>query len=302
MSRNEELIAEFDFERHVFGRGESRMVIGDLCDGRVVKGRAAEGALETGLTYRFYGQWTRHPKYGQQFAFSSFTQALPAGQRGTVAYLQRCRGIGRKRALKIWEKFNSESLTVLKDRPAEVAEAVGIKEEVAVEAAEFFRRIERIEGITIELTELLAGKGFPRRLVETVIGEWGAEGPGMIRDNPYVLMQFSGCGFVRCDQLYLELGKDSAAIERQARCAWYVLHKDSEGHTWQPIGVVYDAINQNVAGAEVDCVAAIAWGIENDLIVARDHGGQQWVAEAVRAAAEERLARGVRTAEVDYVA
>jgi exodeoxyribonuclease V alpha subunit len=133
-----ELTGEFDFERHVFGRGDARTIIGTLEDGTIVKGRAIEGRLETGMPYRFYGHWTEHPKYGKQFAFQSFTLVQPSGERGTIQYLQRGPGIGRKRAIAIWAAFGEEALEVVRTQPGRVAEAVGLPEGKAIEAAAYF--------------------------------------------------------------------------------------------------------------------------------------------------------------------
>jgi len=88
MHRTEELTGVFDWEKHVFQPDdpEQRTLIGTLENGTVVKGRAARGALECGLAYRFLGHWTTHPKFGRQFHFSSFAPAMPAGERATVKY------------------------------------------------------------------------------------------------------------------------------------------------------------------------------------------------------------------------
>ncbi|KKK80721.1 hypothetical protein LCGC14_2820680, partial [marine sediment metagenome] len=70
-----------------------------------IKGPSEEGALDYDLSYRFYGRWVNHHKYGRQFVFSSFTLSSPYGERGTVKYLAKADGIGRRRAQQIWNLF-----------------------------------------------------------------------------------------------------------------------------------------------------------------------------------------------------
>ena len=45
-----------------------------------VKGPAEEFELEAGITYRFYGRYVEHPRYGRQFHFQTFTVAAPHGK------------------------------------------------------------------------------------------------------------------------------------------------------------------------------------------------------------------------------
>ncbi len=290
MAKAIEVIGEFDYERHVFGRGDARTIIGTLEDGTVVKGRAAEGRLETGMPYRFYGHWTEHPKYGKQFAFQSFTLVQPSGERGTIQYLQRGPGIGRKRAVAIWAAFGEEALEVVRTQPGRVAEAVGLPEGKAIEAAAYFAALAGLEKVTIELADLLGNRGFPRTLAEALLGEFGNDAPNVVKSNPYILMRFRGVGFLRADQLYLELGHPADAITRQAYCIHHAIASDQEGHTWHPATVAADAIQQNVDGAAIDPEAAIAHGIAEGLIVYTELYSGRWIADAAKAGQEAKLA------------
>jgi exodeoxyribonuclease V alpha subunit len=302
MAKCEEITGIFDYERNVFGNAgaDERTIIGTLDDGTTIKGRAKAGALETGLTYRLYGFWITHPKYGRQFAFQSFTVATPHGQRGTVAYLKRGPNIGTKRALAIWDAFGTNSLEVMRMKPEEVAAKVkGITLDSAKAAAVYFQRLAGLEAVTIELTELLCSRGFPRRLIEEAMGEWGNEAPAAIKANPWVLMKFRGVGFLLCDKLYLELGLPADAIQRQAYCIVHALTSDNEGNTWLSLEKCVDHLAKNIAGGEVRAEEAVAWGIEERLIVKRGGekgGGKVWLAEWGRASSELRVANAVHGA------
>jgi hypothetical protein len=304
MPRNyEELTAEFDYEKNVFGRDDDRTIIGILTDSTQVKGKAREGELECGLTYLFRGYWTEHPRYGKQFQFYSFGVAQPVGQRGTVSYLTRGPGIGRKRAQQIWELYGQDSLEAIRERPAEVAAKVqGLSETKATEAAAYFKAHKDREIVTRDLEELLSGGGFPRKLIDKLIEKWGAKAAVLIRENAYRLMVFRNVGYGKADKLYLQLGGQPDTAERLGWCAWNALHKDRDGSTWRPVEFGRVAITKGVAGVDVVPQAGLDWAIrEHHITVRRNGDGRTWIAEGERAAAEKRLANQVHRAMVEGV-
>jgi len=299
----EEITGEYQYTKNVFGSGDDQTIIGVLRDGKIVKGKADSEALEAGLTYLFLGYWSEHPKYGPQFLFNSFTLASPSGHRGVVRYLVRCKGIGGRRAELIWAKYGPDSVKVLRESPEVVAAAIpGLSVDAAREASGFLRSIAATERVTIELTELLAGRNFPRALAGWLIRDFGERAPGAIRDNPYILVRYRGVGFLRTDTLYLQLGKDPAAIERQGRCAWYALHSDSEGHVWFPVAVATDALKKSIAGTDVKPEEALRWAAGESLLVFKEVEGVRWVAESDKAVVEAKLAAYVHQAEVEGAA
>lgn len=265
-----------------------------------IKGPAEEGALDYDLSYRFYGRWVNHHKYGKQFVFSSFTLSSPYGERGTVKYLAKADGIGRRRAQQIWNSYGPDSLRILKAEPETVAgEVQGLTLEKVQAAQVYFQQIEALEATTIELTELLGGRGFPKALTRAAIGKWGAEAAERIRENPYGLMAFSGVGFLRADQLYLELGKPPEAIERQALCVVHSLRSDSEGHTWFEISHCRQALMEKVAGVDVNLTNALWDAFDRGLIVRRVVDDRTYVAETGKAKNEETIAECLREAATE---
>lgn len=300
----EELCGEFSYEKCVFGTDDDRTIIGLLEDKTTIKGKAREGDLEAGMTYRFYGYWFHHEKFGKQFAFHSFVVAQPLGKRGTVAYLQRGPGIGRRRAEQIWEAFGPGSLEVLRTKPDEVAAKInGLTPEKAREAAAFFQGHVDLEATTVALTELLGGLGTPRNLPERLIGKFGARAAEIVRENAFVLMLFRGCGYLRADRLYLQLGGDPTASERLGWCAWHALHSDTEGHTWRSMEVAERAIVKSVEGGQTRPGDGVKWAVDNEKIaVKQDEHGRTWVSEGARAGAERRLASHVHRAMVEGAA
>jgi len=300
MKADTEITGVLDYERNVFGADDDRTVIAILADGTVVKGKARKGELEHDLTYLFRGYWTEHPRYGKQFAFHSFGVAQPAGKRGTVAYLSRGPGIGRKRAMQLWNLYGADAINAIRSNPEGVAAEInGLAAEKATQAAAYFQAHKDREVVTRDLEELLSGGRFPKRLIDRLIERWGAKAAELIRENPYRLIMFSGVGYAKADQLYLRLGGDPVTPERLGWCCWAALHKDSSGSTWQPIGFGYKAIQKGVAGMDAKPDHGINWAIEQDHIAYRrdETGrGREWIAEGGRAAAEMKLTNHIHRA------
>lgn len=300
MPRNEELIVAFEREAYVFGEGPDRTIVGDCQAGKTVKGRAAEGALEPGITYRFLGAW-RHTQYGKQFWFNSSCVSQPANERGVLAYLKKAPGIGQQRACLAYGLWGARAVEMIREQPDEAARTMkGLTPAMAEQAAEWLRRHQKLEAVTIDLTDLLGGRGFPKTLIARCIGKWGEGAAALIRKNPYVLMSFGGVGFLKADKLYLELGLPADSLERQAMAAWHALTSDMEGNTWLPRQQCEASIARHVSGANLDGKAAVSHGIETSLL--REFvNGQVYLADAKRADSEAALAGFLRDAmrEID---
>ena len=52
--------------------------------GVIVKANVPDGELVGGLSYRFYGHWVEHDKYGRQFAAKTFVRCQPHGKAGVI--------------------------------------------------------------------------------------------------------------------------------------------------------------------------------------------------------------------------
>jgi len=167
----------------------------------------------------------------------------------------------------------------------------------AEEAAAELRRLAATEDATIDLIGLLSGRGFPKATAKEAIRAWGNRAAKLVERNPYLLMAFRGCGFLKTDAMYLDLGLPPARLKRQALCAWHAIATDSEGHTWYPVEMLAEAIRQKVAGASVNPVRACRLAKRAGMIAFRkDVGGRIWAADGKKARAEEYVARAVAMA------
>ncbi len=276
-----------------------------------VKTSAKSDELEPHITYRFLGHWTnytnkRSGEIRRQLLCSSWLKsAKPHGRKGVTRWLMQSPNIGAAIAGRLFDLYGGDAVRILRESPEAVAEKIGgqFSEEKAKEAAAYLWREHYLEQCSIELEELLACKGLPRSTRKKCIEEWGNHAADEVKANPFVLMRFRGCGFIRVDKLYLELGHDPKALERQSYCAWYAIAGwspdsgskvpcNNDGHTWLPKLTVEAGLRSMLgAGADVRPLDAVKIAIERQMLAARRDGKNNlYFAEHKKAAAERSIA------------
>ena len=271
-----------------------------LPSGITVKANCPEDDLVAGLSYRFYGHWSEHEKYGRQFQARTFVRCQPHGKAGVIRYLQvTCsgHGVGQATAVKLWDKFGGDAVRILREQPDVAAAAVGMQhftEAKAAAASEVLQEESALEGVHIDLIDLLGGRGFPRNVAKECVSEWGNKAANLIRRNPYLLMRFRGCGFLCTNQLYLDQGHDPGKLKRQALAAWYAIARDTDGHTWHRVITCEQGIRSRVSRATARPIEAILLAKRAKLLsVQRDKNGVPWLAEERKASNERTVAEKV---------
>lgn len=306
MASNREITGIFVRERNAFESddGLTRTIIGEIepagsegnefDSGRItILGEAGNGELVAGLAYRFYGQHRDHHKYGPQFHFTGFVVENPAGQEAVETYLQSyCEGVGPVKANRAWKLWGDDAIRICREQPEVAAEELKISIDDAQASATFLTERLAVEKTTVELYGLLHGRGLPKfnNLVEKLIQDHGSQAALVIRRNPYLLMRYRGCGFLKTDKLWLEFGHNPARLKRQALCAWHAI-SNGNGDTWFPHTDARDALRENISGASVRFDDAMELALRAGMLVERDERGRLWIAEKRKADAEGRVAR-----------
>ncbi len=294
---HEELTGTFRQERHRFDSGG---MIGVLEDKNIVVGNAQEGDLIPGIPYKFVGTWGNHPKYGRQFRFSAFVQQQPHTRHGVVTYLQKlCKGIGETLAHRIVDVFTAEQAipTLLNDPLAVAAKCSGLTPAVAKAASEAIKTTGNNRDTKIHLMDIFAGRGFPQALIDECIKRFGIAAPDRIRRDPWVLMveRMPGCGFLRVDRLYTDMGHPLDRMKRQIMAAWYTVHSDTSGSTWHSWDAIVTGVGQKITG-NVRAEKALKVAVRSGWLEMREDGGKAWLADRKRAENEKYI--GLKVAEL----
>lgn len=276
-----------------------------------IKGVADPEDFESGCSYRLIGYWTEY-RGEKQFTFSSYVTYAPPDRDGMIAYLASAgqgNGIGPSRASQLVDEFGVETvLSDCRENPERVIEITRVQ---PAQVHSFLQRLierQHTEQATLEVQQLLGKHGFPKTLTQRVIKRWKNRAAEVITDDPFLLMEFPGVGFKLTDRLYMSLGKDPAAIERQAMALWYVLYTERNGHTWikakdalieagKIIGAGLrpaDAVNHGKQQFGPGGIRVIRTDDEGRIV---EDGGTPWLATATNADDESNLARLVMDAD-----
>lgn len=265
----------------------------ELSDGteQVVKGTIYPGQLVRGITYRFYGI-ERDYKGKPQFVFDSFVAEQPSNEESVVAYLTQCNGIGPAVARSLFQQYGGNAVAKLREHPEAAAESTPrLTREKALTASEYLKKFEMTEHSKMDLLGLLKGRGFPKNVVEKLLDDYGAEAGHVVKRNPYILMNYKGCGFKKTDDMYLSLGHNPSRIKRQALCAWHAIASQRGGHTWYPFHVVKNHLQQNISSTDIDIERALRLAVRGKLLSDKFFGGQRWIAEHVKDDDEAMIAK-----------
>ncbi|TWU22482.1 ATP-dependent RecD-like DNA helicase [Novipirellula galeiformis] len=282
-----------------------------------VNGDADDEELSVGHRYRFYGRYTEY-RGEKQFKFQTFVPARAHDRDGVIEYLilaGRGNHLGKATAAKLWDAFGSDAVRIVRETPEELLRfSNGMTREQAATIGSILTAKKATEDATIELTNLLTGRGLPKTTARKAIKKWGNKAAEIVRKDPFSLMAFRGCGFKLCDALWIHLGHRPDRLKRQALCAWHSVASDNSGHTWIPIEHVIQSVRQNIGSAKARPIAAIKLAIRLGKMhpehygslssiktVGTDgpidpNGNRVWIAEGKKAAAESDLAEMVAAA------
>jgi hypothetical protein len=219
-----------------------------------IKGDFAPDELKAGQAYRFYGSWNKYTNKRSgtttlQFVASSHVQIVAHDEAGIVAYLEsagRGHGVGLATAKKAWQRWESDAVRVIRDNPRKLLELNrNLTDEQLAAIQKNLFEAKATEDATIELTNLLTGRGFPKKLPRQLIKAFGNAASRKIRKD-WALLGWPGCGFKKCDAFYSELGYKPSRLKRQAMAAAHAIASDTAGDTWHPVEKIERAVREAI--------------------------------------------------------
>ena len=175
-----------------------------------------------GRTYRLLGDWTKHPKYGEQFKFSSFEELEPTTEEGIAAFLSSgvIRGIGPKVAQSIVRYFGKDTLEIIRTKPHLLENVPGIGKAKAKAIEEGYKEHREYADTVLALSEFDIGTNVCLKLYKA----FGADAVNVVKENPYSLIdEVYGIGFKRADKIAASVGFASDSPYRIKSAALYML-------------------------------------------------------------------------------
>ena len=180
------------------------------------------------------GTWTMHESYGEQFKISEFRRSLPTSAELILEYLSSgiVKGIGRKTAEKIVERFGDESLYIISNKPKKLCEIAGI---TAKKAEQIGKQFELQNAMMLLMSFVLENELLPETAV-ALFHFYGRNACDAIEQNPYILSDPEiGVPFYKADKIAIGLGFEGDCRERLNAAVLYELKFNSEsGHSFIP--------------------------------------------------------------------
>lgn len=182
----------------------------------------------------FYGTYTVHPSYGEQFKAESFERKTPQNSAAVLRYLSSgtIKGIGPATAQKIVQKFGADTLEIIQNRPQDLAAIKGITLEKAKQISEEYQKQYGVRDIMM----MLSRYGVTPDKCLAIYRRFGDKSTDMIKSNPYALCEEGiDFRFETAEDIAEDFSFDKNSELRVSAGVEYVLRKNlANGHTCLP--------------------------------------------------------------------
>ena len=194
-------------------------------------GSIPEGFFYDGVKHGIIGKWT-NTKYGFQLKIEKIDIVEPHGKAEIIRFLSSglINGIGPVTALRIVECFGEDTLEVLDSNPQAILQVKGIGQITSEKIISSWKEQRDIA----DLITTLCSYGLTVTYAKKALKAFGSSAIEKIRENPYILTEIRGVGFLKADVIAKELGIKDAHPARMTAGIMYCLDNATfkEGHCY----------------------------------------------------------------------
>ncbi|MBQ9538743.1 MAG: ATP-dependent RecD-like DNA helicase [Treponema sp.] len=212
----------------VYGRRDLVTVVGNIVD-------PTPGAI-----LKMSGEWSTHPRYGEQFKVVFYETAVPATVHGIEKYLGSglIKGIGPVMAKRIVKLFGEETLEVIEHEAGRLVEVPGIGKQRVEMIQRAWEEQKDIRDVMLFLQSQGVSSGYASKIYKA----YGKDSIKIVKENPYRLAyDIYGIGFLTADKIAEKLGFEQDSPLRAEAGLLYALHELSdEGHVYYPTDKLLD--------------------------------------------------------------
>lgn len=196
----------------------------------VVKGHV--GGIEKGEELVIWGNWEKHPKYGDQVKITNFRYP-EIGGREILTFLKSgfVKGIRESTAKAIWERFGEDTERILNREPKRLLEVNGIGKKKLETIKQSWRENRGKQEALVRFQEW----GIGPMTVQKIFRRWPEKPLETVEQNPYLLAwEIDGVGFSTADRIALNSGVSENSTDRIRAGIAYTLQEASsrEGHAY----------------------------------------------------------------------
>ncbi len=186
-----------------------------------------------GKEYTLTGEWTVHPKYGEQFAFTDCEENEPATEEGIKAFLSSgaIKGIGPATAALIVARFGTDALRIIQEEPGRLTQISGIGPVKASAIHEGYMEQRGYANAVLALSAFGISPATALKLYRT----YGSEAADIVKEDPYKLVgDVWGIGFRKADAIAARIGIGHDSPRRIACGISFMLEQSAQnGNTYE---------------------------------------------------------------------
>ena len=172
--------------------------------------------------YTFEGEYTNHPKYGNQFHVISYELLLPTKEEELIEFLSSdLFPIGEKTATKIVDKFKDETLDIILSDPTQLKSIPHLPQARIDKIYKTLTDYQYSSKIVIELTTL----GFNNKNALAIVNKYKMKAMDKISENIYSLIEDMDFNFLDIDSIALNSGIDKNDDRRIQALIIYIFNE-----------------------------------------------------------------------------
>lgn len=207
---------------------------------------------EVGSDYIVYGEWIEDEKYGTSFkVIRSESCMMRPSKDGIISFLSSgfVKGIGVKKANRIYSKFGDKTYEVIEKDPLKLTEIKGITAKTALSIQKSYLENSEFRRLREFLPpDVSDGK------VRTLYCKYKGRAIATLKDNPYLLIKdIEGVGFKTADRIAKSLGITAADSRRVNAGIVYCLRlMESDGHCFTYAKNLYQNVSDLICDEDRD--------------------------------------------------
>lgn len=197
-----------------------------------------------GATMDFYGNWTHHPKFGEQFKATKAVELKPASANALEKYLGSglIKGVGPATAKAIVNHFGKDTLDVFDTQIKRLMEVPNIAEKKLEMISLAWEEHKDIKDVMMFLQDFDISTLFATKIYKT----YGKDAISVVSENPYKLAEdIYGIGFFSADTIAIKMGLGEQSEQRIQASIDHVLDSSrEEGHCYLTKEQIISQVNE----------------------------------------------------------
>lgn len=188
-----------------------------------LESHSVDEIVEAG-SYMFVGEFVNDPKRGPQYKSCGFYNELPETINQMKLFLESLPNIKSSRSEEILRRFSlAEIPNILDNEPNRLLEVNGITVKRLKPIIEAWQKSKDKR----DLYSWFIGCKIPIKLADEAYRKWKGKTKEKLSNNPYLLTELTGIGFVKADIVAHSISKDVQKEFRLESCMSFCLREDS---------------------------------------------------------------------------